>query len=108
MEKLNRVEKTEKYAVSDQLKESIIEDIEDGLGWKQIAHRHQVEYNLVQSVGMKERKRIESVENEQGGVIRYWNGHRLNDGKPSPVTTYHISELSRKEQIRIGYLKEEA
>ncbi|OHR72168.1 hypothetical protein HMPREF3291_22475 [Bacillus sp. HMSC76G11] len=82
-----------KYDISDALRESIEADMERGIQWKQIALEHGIEYGKVQSVGLKRRFRKQGEETTKGGVIRYWNGLRLTDGEPSPVKTYHISEL---------------
>jgi len=84
-----------KYEVSDVLRESIIADIENGVKWSQIAEEHGINYNIVQSVGQKHKRTKAGEEVQKGGKIVYWGDMRLTDGLPSPVTTYHISELEK-------------
>lgn len=85
-----------KYEVSEALKESIEADIEQGVKWKLIAQEHGIDYAIVSSVGHKRRKRLESEELVKSGIIRYWGSLRLTDGKPSPITTYHITKLQKE------------
>ncbi|MYL44396.1 hypothetical protein GLV94_01945 [Virgibacillus halodenitrificans] len=92
------MEKDNKNKVSDIQKVAIIEAMEEGTKWGQIAEDLGLEYKLVHSVLMKEynRKKYKEV-TEGGGRILYWGGMRLTDGKPSPVKTYHISELEGRD-----------
>lgn len=77
--------------ISTTLRESIEADMDNGVKWKVIAEEHGVDIGVIRSVNIYRRK----TEGEKGGVIRYWGNHRLTDGLPSPVTTYHASELEK-------------
>ncbi|WP_338779535.1 hypothetical protein [Metabacillus sp. FJAT-52054] len=80
----------------ERLNQLIMEYIDKGLKWSDIASRLKVKPCYIRSVFFTKRKK----EVEEGGVIRYWNNHRITDGVPSPVTTYHISELTEEERSR--------
>lgn len=84
-----------KYEISEALRESIEADMDNGIQWKVIAEEHGVEIGVIRSVHARRRFTQHAEEAIKGGVIRYWGSHRLTDGLPSPVTTYHISELEK-------------
>lgn len=82
-----------KYEISNVLRESIEADMDNGIQWKLIAQEHDVEIGVIRSIHSKRKFQQHAEEVQKGGVIRYWGNLRLTDGLPSPVTTYHISEL---------------
>jgi hypothetical protein len=84
-----------KYELSEALIESIEADMDNGVQWNQIAEEHGVQIGAIRSVHARRRFKKEKEEVEKGGVERYWFGLRIHDGQPSPVKTYHISELQK-------------
>jgi hypothetical protein len=87
----------------ERLNQSILKDIENGVRWSEIAEKRKVDMRYVSSVFGTYRKEKEAQEDTQGGVIRYWGGHRLTDGKPSPITKYNLNDLSPEERKRLGF-----
>ena len=92
----------EKYEVSDSLRDSIIVDIEKGMKWREIAGKNGVDLNVIYSVGGRHRVRKKSLQEEKGGVIKYYNGQRETDGKASPVKKYNINDLPEEERKRLA------
>ncbi|MCY8233692.1 hypothetical protein [Priestia endophytica] len=80
-----------KYTIADSLRGRIEADLDKCMKWNDIAEENAVEIGVVCSVFGTKRVR----ESQNGEIVRYWNGMRVTDGKPSPINTYHISELEK-------------
>ena len=86
-----------KYDISNELRQSVETDMENGVKWSHIAEERGVDMGVIRSVHGSKLARQNSRKAERGGTIRYWNGMRLTDGEPSPVKKYHISELENQK-----------
>lgn len=85
----------DKREFTDELRSKVLEDIENGDKWTDVAKKYGLDYTDVQSIFHKERVRLEAEQKEKGGQEVWINGSRISDGKPSPVKVFHISELQK-------------
>lgn len=87
---------TNKEEITDELRSNVLEDMQAGVKWKEIATKYNVATNIVRSIHAKEltRKKHEAYENGTG-QIKYYRGERETDGEAHPVKTFHISELQK-------------
>ncbi|TCI50310.1 hypothetical protein EVJ24_14980 [Exiguobacterium sp. SH1S21] len=86
----------------ERLNQMILKDIQGGMTWTEVSEKYEVNMNYIRSVYSTYKVQMKTEEVEKGGIVRYWNGQRLTDGKPSPVKTYNINDLSLEERKELG------
>jgi len=85
------------------LNEKILVDLkEDKLKWGEIAKKHGVNMNYVRSVHSIYRNELTVANTARGGVVTYYKGSRVSDGKSSPVQKFNINDLSDEELDKMG------
>ncbi|MEI2440535.1 hypothetical protein V8V73_08240 [Priestia megaterium] len=92
-----------RVATNEKLNEKILADLLKGkLKWREIAKKHNVDMNYVSSVNGIYQFELSIAHSTKGGVVTYYKGSRISDGKSSPVTKFNINDLSDEEVERMG------
>ncbi|AKP75264.1 hypothetical protein AS52_00243 [Priestia megaterium Q3] len=92
-----------RVATNEILNEKILADLLKGeTKWTEIAEKYSVDMNYVRSVNGIYRNELSIARSSKGGVVTYYKGSRVSDGKSSPVTKFNINDLSDKELEGMG------
>ncbi|MEN3773023.1 hypothetical protein [Priestia megaterium] len=92
-----------RVANDDKLNEKILADLkEDKMKWTEIAEKHGVNMNYVRSVHAIYRIELTVANTAKGGVVTYYKGSRVSDGKSSPVQKFNLNDLSDEELDKMG------
>lgn len=86
----------------ERLNQQIIKSIQEKkLSWTEIAKKHDVSFQYVQSVNSTHRVQTQSENIAKGNLHHSYRGCRMTDGKPSPVKTYNIRDLTPEERKKL-------
>jgi hypothetical protein len=92
-----------RVATNEKLNEKILADLLKGkLKWREIAEKHNVDMNYVSSVNGIYQFELSIAHSTKGGVVTYYKGSRVSDGKVSPVKKVNINDLSDEELESMG------
>lgn len=92
-----------RVATNEKLNEKILADLLKGeMKWAEIAEKYSVNMNYISSVHGIYRNELSIAHSSKGGVVTYYRGSRVSDGKSSPVTKFNINDLSDEEVERMG------
>ena len=92
-----------RVATNEILNEKILADLLKGeMKWTEIAEKHSVNMNYISSVHGIYRNELSIARSSKGGVVTYYKGSRVSDGKSSPVTKFNINDLPDEELERMG------
>ncbi|MED4794968.1 hypothetical protein P9683_08270 [Priestia megaterium] len=92
-----------RVATNEKVNEKILADLIEGkLKWREIVEKHNVNMDYVRSVHGIYQHELSVARSAKGGVVTYYRGSRVSDGKASPVTKFNINDLSDEEVERMG------
>lgn len=92
-----------RVATNEKLNEKILADLLKGeMKWTEIAEKHNVDMNYVSSVNGIYQFELSIAHSTKGGVVTYYKGFRVSDGKVSPVKKVNLNDLSDEELESMG------
>jgi len=91
-----------RVATNEKLNEKILVDLKAEIKWKEIREKHGVDNPYINSVQGIYQAEINRVKMEKTGKEVYFEGSRIHDGKPAPITKFNINDLSDEELDRMG------
>ncbi|MCY7861597.1 hypothetical protein [Bacillus haynesii] len=87
-----------KYNIPNELREAVEHDLKEGMKLKPLAEKHGVGYEIIQSIFGTYNLKNQAEKIQKGTAGEKWeNGVRMRDGKPSPVTSFNINDLTNEE-----------
>ncbi|MGF0348253.1 hypothetical protein ACQR3P_31920 [Rhodococcus sp. IEGM1300] len=86
----------------EELNQAIVQHIQNGMTRDEISKKLNVSTRYIHSVHSTNHVQIKANKIAEGGVHLSYLGRRLTDGKPSPVTTYNVFDLTPQQREELG------